>query len=148
MKNKQLNKLLGEAYFGDQKYTSAASHLQKYLDMSGNRADAETFYKLGFAYFQTNENQKAIENFKKVGLEKGAMGHISSFYLGQLYLKERNLNYAYSAFKTVANSTEDSEMRRNQLLPSERSTFKGPNMQRPLLISLLSSISFLIADGR
>jgi len=111
MKNKQLNKLLGEAYFGDQKYTSAASHLQKYLDMSGNRADAETFYKLGFAYFQTNENQKAIENFKKAGLEKGAMGHISSFYLGQLYLKERNLNYAYSAFKTVANSAENGEMR-------------------------------------
>ncbi|MEQ8581386.1 MAG: tetratricopeptide repeat protein [Marinoscillum sp.] len=110
-KNKQLNKLLGEAYFGDKKYTLAASYLQKYLDMSGSRADAETFYKLGFAYFQTGENLKAIENFKKAGLEKGAMGHISSFYLGQLYLKEQNLNYAYSAFKTVAKSTEDDDMR-------------------------------------
>lgn len=101
-KNKQLSKLLGEAYFSEKKYPKSAEYLQRYLDFSGNRVDAETFYRLGYAYFQTGANTKAIENFKKSGLEKGPIGQVSSFYLGQLYLKEGNLNYAYSAFKTVA----------------------------------------------
>jgi len=109
-KNKQLNKLLGEAYFKEKQYAKSAEFLQRFLDLSGNRAEASTFFKLGFSYFQLNQNQKAVDNFKKAGLEKGALGQTSSFYLGQLYLREGNLNYAYSAFKTVAQAEGTEEM--------------------------------------
>lgn len=109
-KNKELNWLAGEAHFKEEQYPQAAKYLQRYVDLSRNRASAEVFFKLGYAYFQTNANQAAIENFKKSGLEKGSLGQVSSFYLGQLYLKEKNLNYALSAFKTVMNGNDNEEM--------------------------------------
>lgn len=105
-KNKHLNKLAGEAYFQSESYDQAQKFLQRYVDLNGNRAEADTYYKLGFCYYQKSNNAKAIENFKKSGLDKGALGKISSFYLGQLYLKEGNLNFAYSAFKTVVSAEE------------------------------------------
>lgn len=102
--NKQLNKLLGEAGFNQKDYPKAAQYLQQYVTLSNKKVSAETYFKLGYAYFQLENNDKAIDNFKLSGLEKGAMGQASSFYLGQLYLKKGNYNFAYSAFKNVAES--------------------------------------------
>jgi tetratricopeptide (TPR) repeat protein len=107
--NKELNKLCAEAYFEEKKYTLASKHFQRYLDLTGDRADADTFYKTGLSYFNQRDDDSAIKNFKKSGLAKGAIGEISSFYLGKLYLKQRNLNYAYAAFRTVADNKEPSD---------------------------------------
>ncbi|MEQ9306216.1 MAG: tetratricopeptide repeat protein, partial [Marinoscillum sp.] len=56
------------------------------------------------------QNQKAIDYFKLAGLEKGELGQISSFYLGQLYMRQDNLNYAYSAFKSVMKVDSNPDM--------------------------------------
>ncbi|RED94914.1 tetratricopeptide repeat protein [Marinoscillum furvescens] len=99
---KLLLKLVGEARFEEEDYKEATTHLQRYVDLSSKRVDADTYYKLGYAYFQTGANEEAIDNFKLAGLEKGVLGQNSSFYLGQLYMRKNNINYAYSAFQTVA----------------------------------------------
>ncbi len=104
--NKELNKLCGEARYIEKSYPKAIEHFQRYLDLSGNRADANTYFKLGYAYYQNGNSDKSIDNFKKAGLAKGAIGEVSSFYLGKLYLQQKNLNYAYSAFKTVSEGQE------------------------------------------
>lgn len=106
---KELNKLLGEAYFSQKKYEPAATYLQGYIDRS-KRTDAQTYFKLGLSYFETGQNQKAIDYFKLAGLEKGELGQISSFYLGQLYMRQDNLNYAYSAFKSVMKVDSNPDM--------------------------------------
>lgn len=108
--NKTLNRLAGEAYFDEKKFTQAAQYLQRFLDLSRNRAEAEVYFKLAFAYFQINENQKAIDYFKLAALEKGEMGQVSSFYLGQLYLRTDNINYALSAFKKAVTSGSDERL--------------------------------------
>lgn len=97
-----LHKLVGEAHFEEENYEAAARDLQQYVDLSSRRVDADTYYKLGYAYFQTGANESAIDNFKLAGLDSGPLGQNSSFYLGQLYMRNNNLNYAYSAFQTVA----------------------------------------------
>lgn len=109
-KNKQLNKLLAEAYFEEKEYKASAQYFQRFLDLTGNRADAATFFKSGLSYFHLDQNKQAIDNFKKAGLENGDFGQLSSFYLAKLYLREKNLNFAYSAFKTVAQGDEKNEM--------------------------------------
>ncbi|MEQ8472194.1 MAG: tetratricopeptide repeat protein [Marinoscillum sp.] len=106
---KELNKLLGDAYFSQKKYDLASTYLQAYIDRS-RRTDAQTYFKLAFSYFETGQNQKAIDYFKLAGLEKGELGQISSFYLGQLYMRQENLNYAYSAFKSVMKVDTNPEM--------------------------------------
>lgn len=109
-KNKQLNLVLGGAYFEDGSYEEAADYFENYLALTGKRARPPVFFKLGLSYFHLGQNKGAIDNFKKAGLEKGKMGQVSSYYLGRLYLKESNPDYAYSAFKTVSGSGEDAEM--------------------------------------
>lgn len=106
---KELNRLLGEAYYSQKNYENAAPYLQRYVDLN-RRTTAATQYKLALCYFETGQNQNAIEHFKLAGLEKGELGQLSSFYLGQLYMKESNLNYAYSAFKKVTETNSNPEM--------------------------------------
>lgn len=108
--NRTLNHLMGEAYYMEKKYRQAARHLQRHLDLSGNKATPEIYFKLAFSFFRINENKKAIDYFKLAGLEKGDMGQSASFYLGQLYLRENNLNYALSAFRNVTLSGSNEEM--------------------------------------
>lgn len=140
-KNKQLNLYLGEAYFQDQDYTSSADYLQRYLDLTGKRAEATTFFKLALSYFHLEDNQNAIENFKKAGLEKGEMGQVSSYYLGQLYLKENNLNYAYSAFKNVALSDEQNEMNEEAAF-----TLGKINFQREQYAEAIKDLDYFISE--
>ncbi|WP_258097114.1 tetratricopeptide repeat protein [Marinoscillum pacificum] len=106
---KELNRLLGEAYYEQKKFENAAPYLQRYIDLN-RRTTASTYYKLGMCYFKLDQNKNAIEYFKLSGLDKGELGQLSSFYLGQLYMKENNLNYAYSAFKKVTEGTTNPEM--------------------------------------
>lgn len=109
--NKTLNRLAGEAYFDERKYDLAAQYLQRFLDLSRNKAEAEVYFKLAYAYFQTSEDKRAIEYFKLSGLEKGELGQTSSFYLGQLYLRTGNLNYALSAFRKAMSAGSDEGMK-------------------------------------
>ena len=106
---KELNRLMGEAYYSQKNYEKAAVYLQRYVDLN-RRTSASTHYKLALSYFETNQNKQAIEHFKLAGLEKGELGQLSSFYLGQLYMKENNLNYAYSAFKKVTETNAQEDM--------------------------------------
>lgn len=99
--NRTLNRLLGETYFKNQEYRPAAKHFQKHLDLSNKKMDADGYYKLGYSYYKTSQDEKAIENFKVAALDKGELGQNASFYLGQLYLKSQKYSYAQSAFKTV-----------------------------------------------
>ena len=99
--NRILNRLMGETYFKNQEYRPAARHFQRHLDLSKKKMDADGYYKLGYSYYKTGQDDKAIDNFKLAALDKGELGQSSSFYLGQLYLKAKNYSYALSAFKTV-----------------------------------------------
>jgi tetratricopeptide (TPR) repeat protein len=106
---KELNRLMGEAYYSQKNYDKAAVYLQRYIDLN-RRTSASTHYKLALSYFEISQNKQAIEHFKLAGLEKGELGQLSSFYLGQLYMKENNLNYAYSAFKKVTETDAQKDM--------------------------------------
>ncbi|MFY0600575.1 MAG: tetratricopeptide repeat protein [Cyclobacteriaceae bacterium] len=114
--NRTLNRLLGETYFQKEEFRLASRHLQRHLDFSKNRMDADGYYKLGFSYYKIKDSPKAIDNFKLSALEKGSLGQISSFYLGRLYLESKNYTYALSAFNSAMNSDEDAGIK-------EESTF-------------------------
>ncbi len=106
---KELSRLLGASYYSQENYGQAAPFLQQYVDLN-RKTTAETYYQLAMCYFKTNQPEEAIANFKLSGLDQGAVGQLSSFYLGQLYMKANNLNYAYSAFKKVVEVESNPEM--------------------------------------
>ena len=105
---KTLNRMLGETYFDQKKYNQAIRYFKAYLDISDNRMDEEGYYKLAYAYFKTQNDEEAIKYFKLAALGDGALVQVSSFYLGQLYLRNKNIEYAIRSFEKASSGKDKS----------------------------------------
>ncbi|XOV95071.1 MAG: tetratricopeptide repeat protein [Bacteroidota bacterium] len=105
---KLYNRLLGELYFDVKKYQQAGRYLQRYLEQSGNKMDEEGFFKLAFSYYMIKDDQNAINYFQNAGLGSGPMSQVSSYYLGQLYVRNDNPEFAIRSFeKAMSGSNND-----------------------------------------
>ncbi|MDZ7604117.1 MAG: hypothetical protein U5K79_00690 [Cyclobacteriaceae bacterium] len=56
---------------------------------------------------ETGDNENAIASFKNVALISDTLGYVSSYYLGNLYIKQDNKNYALAAYKTAKDNVPD-----------------------------------------
>jgi len=102
LKNKsEIYLLLAESYFQKQDYNRAANNFDKYK--SGRAKPAEDVaYRMGFTYLMTGKDKPAIDYFKRVAAKLDSLGQYASYYLGQLYLKEGNPQFAASAFQSAS----------------------------------------------
>ncbi len=91
--------LIGDAYYQKRSYAQAILYLQKAADGTTLQNDPKIFYKLAYAQYQTDATEQAIENFQKVALVPDSLGQYSSYYLGILYLKNDQKQYAVNAFE-------------------------------------------------
>lgn len=95
--------IIGDAYYQLGKYAEAISYLEKFHSKSkGTRDD---FYELGFAYYKSNQFEKAIKNFDKVTRVDDSLGHIAMYQIGDCYLKADKLLPARSAFERASDMT-------------------------------------------
>lgn len=102
------NRLLGELFFELKKYQQSVRYLQLHLDQANNKMNEEGYYKLAFSYYMIKDDQQAITYFQKAGLGSGPMSQISSYYLGQLYLRNNNPEFAIRSFeKALSGSNEE-----------------------------------------
>ncbi len=100
--------LLGDAYFYKEQYQQASSYFTQYLDKVNTQPRKEVQLHIGLSYFYTDSNKEAISSLKEVATDKGELGESASYYLGMLYLKERNLEFASTAFDRARHgSAED-----------------------------------------
>ena len=99
VKNKEeIAQLLGETYYFKGDYDNAARLLRDYAEKSNRGYDGPIVYKLAFSQLQIGQNQQAIDNFKRIAAEEDTLGQYASYYLGVLYVKEDNKNFALAAF--------------------------------------------------
>ncbi len=104
---KLFNRLQGELYFEIKKYQQAVRYLQLHLDQADGKMNEEGFFKLAFSYYMIKDDQQAINYFKKAGLGSGPMSQTSSYYLGQLYLRNNNPEFAIRSFEKALSGTND-----------------------------------------
>lgn len=105
---KLYNRLLGELFFELKKYQQSVRYLQQHLDQADNKMNEEGYYKLAFSYYMIKDDQQAITYFQKAGLGSGPMSQTSSYYLGQLYLRNDNPEFAIRSFeKALSGSNEE-----------------------------------------
>ena len=101
--------LVGDAYYAKKNYAKAEQYLQQYAD--NQRPTNEVRYQLAYAQYETDKNEAAIENFKQVASSKDSLGQYASYYLGILYVEEKNLEYAATAFETAASKDFNPEIK-------------------------------------
>ena len=104
---KLFNRLLGELFFDLKKYQQAVRYLQQHLELADNKMNEEGYYKLAFSYYMIKDDQQAITYFQKAGLGSGPMSQTSSYYLGQLYLRNKNPEFAIRSLEKALNGSNE-----------------------------------------
>ncbi|MGB3851740.1 MAG: tetratricopeptide repeat protein [Tunicatimonas sp.] len=96
----EIGLLVGNAYYEQKSYEQAEPYLADYVATQSPTQDV--LYRLAYAQYQTGELPKALDNFKRVASSKDSLGQHASYYLGVLYAKQDNPEYAAPAFETAA----------------------------------------------
>lgn len=99
--DKELRLLLGQIYFEKKQYAKALPLLENYVN-NADKISKEILYELSFCYYSLGNNSKAIEGFKQLSSQKDSMGQNSMYLLGDLYLKNGELQNARTAFQYCA----------------------------------------------
>ena len=92
--------IIGNAYYQMRKYELALPFLERYHQNA--RGTRDDYYELGFAYYKTNQFEKAIKNFDRVTRSKDSLCQIAMYQIGDAYLQLNKLLPARSAFERAA----------------------------------------------
>ena len=111
---KEMEQLLGQAYFEQANYAAALPLLESYA--KGNRKlREEELFQLGFARYQTQDYAGAGEAFREVSGQETAVGQSANFYLGDIALRQGDGVGARSAFAAASRQNFDPEVQQEAL---------------------------------
>ncbi len=96
----EIGLLVGDAYYEQGKFEQAEPYLANYVATQNPTPDVR--YRLAYTQYQTGKQQEALDNFKQVASGKDSLGQHASYYLGVLYVKQDNPEYAATAFETAS----------------------------------------------
>ncbi len=105
----QLAKIIGESYFNLGKYDQAIPYLKAYRGKKGRWNNID-YYQLGYAYYKTDDFDKAIENFNKIISGNDAVAQNAYYHLADAYLATGQKTKALNAFKKVSEMDFDPKM--------------------------------------
>ena len=98
LKNQEdITLLTAEAYFLLQDYTKAAYHYENYMAYPNVIVTGEILYRLAYALYKIGEDYKALQYFKEAALQEDSISSLASYYVGLLYLKTDQKNWALTA---------------------------------------------------
>ena len=122
--------LVGEANFREKRYADAEPFLQNYAQSRNSSRDI--WYRLGYAQYQINKNDEAVESFKQAASAKDSIGQVASFYLGVLYTRQENSEYAVTAFENAARSSFDESIQEQALFNLGKTLFEREEFGRAI----------------
>lgn len=97
---KELNLLIGDAFYRIGKYDEAVPYLEKFNKSSETTRDED--YRLGYAYYKSARYDKAVRMFDQVKKVEDSLGQIAFYHIGECMLKLDNIVSARSAFERAA----------------------------------------------
>ncbi|MEQ6121284.1 tetratricopeptide repeat protein [Reichenbachiella sp. MALMAid0571] len=126
-----LLKLLGDSNYELNNYRLASLNYKEYLKHN-RKADAASYFKIGWCYYKMDDAEDAIDNLKKAALAKDTLGAYASYYLGVLYTKDKNLVFASPAFKNA--SQYQIEIQEEALYAHGKTEFDLTNYQTTITV--------------
>ncbi len=106
---RELNQLVGQAYFEKENYKKAQPLLEKYAEGTAQMREEE-FYQLGFTQYKNEDYKKAIKNFQEISGLDSNIGQNASYYLADCFLKVNNKPSARLALANAAKLSFDKSM--------------------------------------
>jgi len=97
---KDMNHLIGDAFYRTGKYDEAVPYLEAYNKLTRTTRDED--YRLGYAYYKSGEYKKAISMFDRSKKVKDSLGQVSYYHIAECLLKLDNKVSARSAFEGAA----------------------------------------------
>jgi len=103
---KEINQLIGQAYFEKRMYPDALPYLEQYADGAGKMRE-EDFYQLAFTQYQTGHYEAAAENFEQLSSTDSKMGQNALYNLADCYIRMNQKEDARNAFGAVSRMNYD-----------------------------------------
>lgn len=96
--NLEMIRITGEAHFKQSSFSEALPFLEQYSKNSRGKTERSDQYKLGYAYYKTQQYTQAIDRFQKVTSPKDSLAQNAYYLLGDCYLQSGDKNFASNAF--------------------------------------------------
>ncbi len=103
---KQINQLVGQAYFEKKKYVEAEEYLAEGAD-GNNTMREEDFYQLGFSQHRNGHFKDAAPNLENLNRTNSKLGQNGMYLLGDAYIRLGDRVRAKNAFATAARMNFD-----------------------------------------
>ncbi|MCC6723304.1 MAG: tetratricopeptide repeat protein [Saprospiraceae bacterium] len=112
---KEMNQLVGQAYFEKGDYKKALPYLEKFAESSGTMREEE-FYQLGYCQYQVGQYAKAAKNFEQLHASNTALGQTALYYLGDCELRSKDKAGARNAFGAASKMDFDKDIQQSALI--------------------------------
>lgn len=107
---KELNQLIGQAYFNQKKFAEALPYLTFYVEKS-SKVRKDDLYQLAYCQYQTQNYEKAIANFSELNTLQDTLGQSAMYNLADCYLKINDKGKAMNAFDAASRLDFDPEIK-------------------------------------
>ncbi len=127
----ELNKIIGESYFNQQKYAEAIPYLEKYKGKRGKWNNTD-FYLLGYCYYKQEDYANAIQQFNKIVGGTNSVSQNAYYHLAECYLKLDKKQEALNAFRNASEMDFTPEIQKDALLNYGRLSYEIGNAYEPV----------------
>lgn len=110
---KDMNHLIGDAYYRTGRYKEAVPYLEKYNKVTETTREED--YRLGYAYFKSVADPKAVRLFDRVKKVEDSLGQVAYYHIGEAMLQMDQMVAARSGFEGAAYMDFDPKIQEDAL---------------------------------
>ncbi|WP_405212219.1 tetratricopeptide repeat protein [Dokdonia sp. Asnod2-E02] len=126
----ELNKIIGESYFNQNKYSEALPYLREYKGKRGKWNNTD-YYQLGYAYYKQGDYASAVNEFNKIIDGNNSVAQNAYYHLAQSYIKLDKKQEALNAFKNASEMDYNETIKEDSGLNYAKLSYEIGNAYKP-----------------
>lgn len=123
---------LAEARYHLKDYENAADDYQRYLEAKKTQPGRDVLFRIADTEQKTGKYDAAIEHFKTVALKEDTLGYYASYYLGNLYVRTGNKNFALTAYQKAKQGNYNTEVEEEAAFKYAKLSFDLGNYEQAI----------------
>ncbi len=112
----EMLRIIAASYFAKVDYPDAIKYYERFQDRDQNKTqNNQDSYQMGYAYFKTGNNPRAIRELEKLIDKTDAYSQSGNYTLGNVFLKVNNKQSARNAFQVASTLDFDPQIKEDAL---------------------------------
>ncbi|HNW88471.1 MAG TPA: tetratricopeptide repeat protein [Bacteroidales bacterium] len=112
----EIARIAAEAYYHTERYSEAIPFLELYLQKNTAPLSRKDYYMIAYTYYKANDQNKAIDNFKKISTaENDSLTQLAYYHLAQCYLATDQKSFAMNMFASAYQMDIDKDVQENAM---------------------------------